>query len=449
MGGSIKPDRKEKLELPSSAALVRVTAGVGSPAQKTWNLRRPVTLIGSGRPASIVLHDQDVAKAHCVIVHSGTEILLKDLQTSGGTFCNKGLATLIPLSDGDVITVGETRIQIAIQVPLPGNDDSGCELEYSDPTKFLKPVFLTLEHTDQRWQIDDAVAFIGRHEKADIRLDNDDISVRQAVLFRFCGEPAIFDFGGRTSLSVNGRRCNMATLVHGDRVGLGGLTLLVGIGVAESESATKGQQASGSIHSSERPPDSPMSASIPTHSPATSVVANKNNTTADVQPAHPVHSESTEPSGTDAPLRALSHIEAELTSLRQSIANSWGKLNSATAAQDTSSAAPAPKKPHRIENPPDLDARETVLRGKLRDLEKYHEQLAAQERELAAQISRLQVQKDETDSASKALKDRESDLAQKQEELKRREHVLAQRWTRLLSATCPHCSQPINIGQSA
>ncbi len=50
--------REQTVELPSTAPLVRITAGFGSAGQKTWNLRRPVTLLGARRPAHIVLHDR-------------------------------------------------------------------------------------------------------------------------------------------------------------------------------------------------------------------------------------------------------------------------------------------------------------------------------------------------------------------------------------------------------
>ncbi len=75
-------------ELPSEAPRVRITAGVGSAAQKTWNIRRPVTLIGSKRPAHIVLHDRDISPAHCVIINTGVDVLLKDLYTHSGTLCD-------------------------------------------------------------------------------------------------------------------------------------------------------------------------------------------------------------------------------------------------------------------------------------------------------------------------------------------------------------------------
>src|SRR3989304_5845850 len=160
--------RELTVELPPEAPLIRVTAGAGSAGQKTWNLRRPVTVIGSRRPAHIVLHDEDISNAHCVIVNTGTEVLLKDLHTSSGTQLNKTRVNLAVLADGDVITLGDTTIQVAIQVPDSGMDDSGCGLKFADPTKFPGLVSMNLIHTDKHWSIEDAVALIGRHDDATV-----------------------------------------------------------------------------------------------------------------------------------------------------------------------------------------------------------------------------------------------------------------------------------------
>ncbi|MEK7757552.1 MAG: FHA domain-containing protein, partial [Planctomycetota bacterium] len=139
--------RELTVELPTDAPLIRITTGMGSAGQKTWNLRRPVTVIGSRRPAHIVLHDEDMSNAHCVIVNTGTEVLLKDLHTSSGTQLNKTRVNLAVLADGDVITLGDTTIQVAIQVPDGGSDDSGFGMKFADPTKFPGPVSLHLIHT--------------------------------------------------------------------------------------------------------------------------------------------------------------------------------------------------------------------------------------------------------------------------------------------------------------
>ena len=107
--------RDELLTLPEGAPRVRITAGLGTASQKSWYLRRPVTLIGSRRRAFIVLHGEAVAKAHCVIVNTGSVVLLKDLHTEAGTLCNSKGVDLIVLRDGDLVQIGSTLIQVAIQ----------------------------------------------------------------------------------------------------------------------------------------------------------------------------------------------------------------------------------------------------------------------------------------------------------------------------------------------
>ena len=150
--------RDQTLQLPATAPLVRVTAGIGSAGQKTWNLRRPVTLIGAKRPAHILLHDAQISNAHCVLVNTGSELLLKDLKTSDGTYCNEERIDLVVLKDGDVIRMGSTNIQVAIQLPEGRPDDSGCGLSYADPTEFALPLDVQLMYTEMKWTIEPAVA---------------------------------------------------------------------------------------------------------------------------------------------------------------------------------------------------------------------------------------------------------------------------------------------------
>src|SRR3990172_11824147 len=130
MSEQVTTIRDVTVELPAGAPQIRVTAGAGSAGQKTWTLRRPVTVIGSRRPAHIVLHDEDISNAHCVIVNTGSEVLLKDLHTSSGTQLNKTRVNLAVLADGDVITLGDTTIQVAIQFPESNLDDSGFGMKF-------------------------------------------------------------------------------------------------------------------------------------------------------------------------------------------------------------------------------------------------------------------------------------------------------------------------------
>jgi len=105
---------ERSMTLSADAPTVRVTVGADSVGRKTWNLKRPVTILGSQRRSHIVIRGPAISRSHCVIINTGSDVLLKDLHTPDGTRLNGRLIDLVHLADGDVITVGQTRIEIAI-----------------------------------------------------------------------------------------------------------------------------------------------------------------------------------------------------------------------------------------------------------------------------------------------------------------------------------------------
>lgn len=413
------------LELPSTAPQVRVTAGLGSAAQKTWNLKRPVTLVGSRRPAHIVLHDRDISNAHCVIVNTGAEVLLKDLHTSAGTLCNNTPVDLTLLKDGDVIGVGTNRIQVAIHVPENACNDSACGVEFADPTKFPTPVSIGLVHTDQQWKVAEAVALIGRHDTAAILLDHEEVSRRHALIFRFRTGPAIFDLGGRGGIRVNGQQSPLAALCEGDRITVGPFGLRVGLVVGtttENGIVSPGTTCDSTATPNEKPG---QNAALPPPPP---------------RPTTVLHLESDPATGVTA-------VESELDALQQKIAGSWDRLNAWQSQLLTDAGALNKQESSLATREAEVDARDAALRGQLYDVTRYHEELTQRERELEVGVARLQAERDKLEADREACTKREADTARRLEELPRREHVLAQRWGRLLAATCPHCGKPIGTGE--
>jgi len=415
------------VELPTDAPLIRITTGMGSAGQKTWNLRRPVTVIGSRRPAHIVLHDEDMSNAHCVIVNTGTEVLLKDLHTSSGTQLNKTRVNLAVLADGDVITLGDTTIQVAIQVPDGGSDDSGFGMKFADPTKFPGPVSLHLIHTDKQWSIEEAIVLIGRHDDATVRLDHPDMSSRHAILFRVGNGPAIFDLGSRTGLWVNGQRCSLTPLQNDDRISVGtfGLSL-------------KCLEPSVGTHV-DMPVVQPFAGVLtPPHIDGVHEIAPK---------ASP-HESPTAAGSTFAAQadRPYANAEPELENLQGNLSGAWERLNLWRALLRDGASALDEQKAGLHAREAEVDAKDAALRGQLYDITRFHEQISTRERELAAKIAQLQAGTDALSKARNACDQREDDLARRDQEMIRREHAVAQRWSRLSAINCPHCRKPVNVG---
>ncbi len=439
------------IELPANAHMIRITAGAGSAGQKTWNIRRPVTLIGASRPAHIVLHDKAVSKSHCVIVNTGAEVLLKDLHTTHGTFCNKERVGLVVLKDGDVVTVGELKIQVAIRVPENQNDDSGCGLAYVEPTAFPKPITLRLDHTDQQWQIEEAVALIGRHERAEVRVDHTDIASRHAVFFRFANAPAIVDLGGPAGIGVNGHRCPMARLQNGDRIAIGPCTVSVSVpdptgsppkesgGLPPRTPAKEVENADDHKTDNSRNPGGNPSGSPGGGQPLVDYVGS---------PFVAMSDSMRVVDADDDSAQALSRIDTELATLQANMAGSWDRLNTWESKLRKDANKLGRQELNLSARETELEAQDAALRGQLHDLSRYHEQILERERELAVQLARIQQAEDTVSTAKAEVAKREADIARRADELRNREHVLAQRWARLQASTCPHCRKPMRASQA-
>ncbi len=207
--------------LPPSAPKIRATAGLGTSGQKTWNLRRPVTVIGSGRSASITLSGKAVAKAHCAIINTGSTVLLKNFCEPHATLCNGQPVDLTPLADGDVIQVDAIRIQLALQFGRRTNEQTGTGMTYCDPVRAMHPI--TVQRADQpgEWHIEDTVAVIGRRPGLPLHVNDEQVSLAHAMLFEFERRPVLCDLGSRTGVTINGEPQTLAFLDPGDRFRVG------------------------------------------------------------------------------------------------------------------------------------------------------------------------------------------------------------------------------------
>lgn len=143
-------------------------------------------------------------------------------------------------------------------------------------------------------------------------------------------------------------------------------------------------------------------------------------------------------------LRSLTQIETELATLQRGLAESWDRLNR-WQTRLVADATALNKHEHDLAaREADVDAKDAELRGQLHDLTRFQEQMSARERELSDQLIQLQQREDALKQTEQAAALKDAEVAKRNEELARREHVFAQRWSRLLSAKCPHCGKPVS-----
>src|SRR5437016_3948970 len=101
---------KEELSRPSvqdrDRAYLIVLAGAS--VGEMYKIVADETTIGRGQNADIQVIDEGISRRHAQIVHDGPRMLIRDLGSTNGTYCNGERISEHELSDGDKIQVGST-----------------------------------------------------------------------------------------------------------------------------------------------------------------------------------------------------------------------------------------------------------------------------------------------------------------------------------------------------
>src|SRR6478735_9405386 len=100
----VESDKEQKRNLAYLVVLAGVSAG------EMFKLQTEKTVIGRGPKVGVRLNDEGVSREHCQLVREGEKIILEDLGSTNGTFCNGIRVDRRELSDGDKIMVGSTTI---------------------------------------------------------------------------------------------------------------------------------------------------------------------------------------------------------------------------------------------------------------------------------------------------------------------------------------------------
>lgn len=95
---------------------------VGLPAGKTLN-------VGRNRDVELPLPDLKLSRRHCQLYYTGDKCMLRDLDSTNGTFVNgTRIKGEVELNDFDRIVIGDTEIEFHYleKVPLPFNFDAAA-----------------------------------------------------------------------------------------------------------------------------------------------------------------------------------------------------------------------------------------------------------------------------------------------------------------------------------
>jgi len=109
-------------------------------------LQLDVLRIGRDRACEIALDDEAASRVHSEIVRRGTQYVLRDLQSTNGTYLNDAKVTESPLQNGDRIGVGDTVLLLQME----NEDGVAPQVVFSKDSKSVSARF-SLSLSDTRF----------------------------------------------------------------------------------------------------------------------------------------------------------------------------------------------------------------------------------------------------------------------------------------------------------
>jgi pSer/pThr/pTyr-binding forkhead associated (FHA) protein len=104
----------EKTITLQTRPVLRITRGPGAGASYPLS-ESTATSIGRAKANDIMLEDVSISSQHCRVRPENGRFVVHDLQSTNGTFVNDRRVTAQALTEGDVIQVGETALQLKLE----------------------------------------------------------------------------------------------------------------------------------------------------------------------------------------------------------------------------------------------------------------------------------------------------------------------------------------------
>ncbi len=110
-GGTMSVDADEARELGLARERITLTA-----AGESFEVNKRVVLIGRSKHADMILTDPNVSRSHAELRQQGTDYILVDLDSTNGVEVNGKRIKSQVLRNGDLITIGTTRVRFERQL---------------------------------------------------------------------------------------------------------------------------------------------------------------------------------------------------------------------------------------------------------------------------------------------------------------------------------------------
>lgn len=216
---------------PEPLMAAEVTAGAGTLEQKSWNLARPVTLIGSSRHVHIRVEGVGVEAVHAALLNTGDAIVLADLASRQGVFHGGQKVRTRVMQPGDSLRLGACVLRLGLDAGAAGRERPDPDLAVRLPA----PVQLRMEHGGTgEWTVGTIGAVIGSRPGCDVRLASREVLPLQAVLTRAGRQVVLASLAVDRAIRVNGTPMSVAIVNSADTLTIWPVTLRMMIGGPEA-----------------------------------------------------------------------------------------------------------------------------------------------------------------------------------------------------------------------
>ncbi len=199
--------------IPAHAPGVRLAPLTDEGTNQGLIIRRAASIIGSEDGCKVRLRHKDVSGRHCVLVNTGGDVFIRDLNSRKGTFLNDLRAEHEQLEDGDVIRIRPWEFRVSVIAPESSDtsDITGLGLEPA-------PAAVALEEaaTGQITKLTREISLIGRRSGCDLAIEDRSVSRAHAIIFTYLSNAVVFDLGSHNGTWLNKARVSFAKLKADD-----------------------------------------------------------------------------------------------------------------------------------------------------------------------------------------------------------------------------------------
>ena len=201
-----------------------LTVNGGADAGKVFYLKQGDNTIGRDAANDFVIDDPYASSRHGLIKVDGANVTVFDLGSAGGVKVNETVLTGRPVNPGNIISVGDTRMQV-LQVDSP---DQFASVVNSDRTmvdlknkKTVALVAIAGQDAGKSFMITEGDNVIGRNPACQVALSDKAVSRKHALIRFECSKLTAFNLGSPATTEVDGMKLDGLNVSNGDLLTIG------------------------------------------------------------------------------------------------------------------------------------------------------------------------------------------------------------------------------------